>query len=903
MSVPPRWMLRRLRQWLPQGSAGDTILGDLHEEYQARRPGWARDVWYLAAAVRTVLAYHRHGRDKSTGAARPDALAGRRQPAGSGGAVARAAADLAATRRRPRHSLAAAGTELRQSVRSLGRQPTHTVVALLTLALGICATTAIFSIIDGALLQPLPYAEAERLLRVGSTTGGAGLSSMSMPNVEDLRSGARGISGIAAYQHWWFNLSALGADAAADIAPPIRVSGLRVEPGFFGLLGVPPSRGRDFSAQDVAATAPVIIIGDRLWRSRFGADAAIVGRQVMLDLVPRTVVGVLPPDFAFLRDPQVFVPLPASAPRLRERRARQVDALARLAPDVTLDAGVEELRARYAALAESYPESNEGWSVNAVPALEWRVRDARRQLWLFGGAVALVLAVACTNVANLSLVRAETRHRELSVRAALGAGRAGLVRLLVVENVLLAIGAAALAAAATPVVVRVLVTSFGTAIPRAEEVAVDARALLFTIGLGVLTGVFVGLVAALQVGRQSLVPGMSDGARGATSRRRLRESLIVVEVALAVVLVSGATLLLGSVARLRAIDLGVEERGVLTFALGLPAARYTTPDEMNRFWDELISSLEGLAGVEAVGLATRAPLNGGTNGNMSLVGGEGESPLMEARAVTAGYFRALGMQLLAGRMLQRGDREAGGGVLVNEAFARAMGNDVLGEAVSPDWSEEAYPIVGIVSDVRDFGPTASFRPTVYWHVGGGPIGINAYLTAAVRSSGDPMALFPLVRDRIRALDRDIPLVDVATLEELAVKQLGGTRRAVLSLLSGFAVLATLLGAVGIYAMMSYGVTQRTRELGVRVALGATPSSVQRLVVGHGLRLAGVGVVCGLLLSLASGAVLESLLYAVTPRDSSTLLIVAAVMLATALLACWWPARRAARIEVVDAIRR
>jgi predicted permease len=789
---------------------------------------------------------------------------------------------------------------------------------VLTLALGIGATTAIFSVVNGVLLRPLPYREPERLLRIASDRNALGsLSSMSAPNFRDLRAAAEGFTSMAGYQHWWFNLSADAGDALAGGAPPARVSGLRVEPGFLALLGLRPQIGRDFVPDDAAGGAtPVVIISERLWRSRFGADPGVVGRSVLLDLVPRTVVGVLPPEFAFLRDPQALIPLALEGGDFDRRNARQIDALARLAPGVSANAGLGELRALYAELERQYPEANEGWTVMGIPALEWRVRSGRRQLLLFAGAVGLVLAIACANAANLSLARAEARWHELGVRAALGAGRGGLARLLLVESVIVALLGGGLAALASRPAVRLLVDAYAASIPRAEEVRVDGTVLLFAIGLAGLAGIIVGVAPALMLRQSRPTAALRRSERGVASSSRLRQALVVTEIALAVVLVSGAGLLIGSVARLRAVDLGVREQGVLTFALGLPAARYGTPAEMDVFWDAMVEAIGAVPGVEAIGLATRAPLSGGSNGGMYLAGQPTENPpIVEGRAVTAGWFPALGMSLRAGRMLTPADRRPGGGVLVNEAFVaelrdnsgpgRAMTDDgeVLGETLVLSWSPESrFPIVGIVSDVRDFGPAAAPRPTVYWHTGAEPIGVNAYLTAAIRTTGDPMDLLPAVRQRIAALDPNIPLVDVATLEELAMERLGGDRRSALSLLSIFAALATALGAVGIYGLMSFAVSRRTHEIGVRVALGSSHAGVLRLVLGDGLRLAALGIVIGTLLSLLTGRLLAGLLYEVTPADPRGLAAVSAVLLATALLACWVPARRAARVEVVEALR-
>jgi predicted permease len=399
------------------------------------------------------------------------------------------------------------------------------------------------------------------------------------------------------------------------------------------------------------------------------------------------------------------------------------------------------------------------------------------------------------------------------------------------------------------------------------------------------------------------------GRPAAAAAAPLRHALVVVELALAVILVTGAGLMIDTVGRLHRVDLGVDTDGVLTFALGLPQARYGTPAEITAFWDRFVEELEGIPRVEAAGLTSRQPLVGGTNGTMVLSSEPDIEPtaetLVEIRTVSPGYFDAVGMQLTRGRMLGPADRGAGGGVLVNEAFVRRRlgDDDPLRESLRPLWLEQSWPIVGVVSDSREFGPTEPARPTAYWLIGTEAMGIRSYMYAALRTSRSPTAVVPQVRERLMALDRDIPVVDIATLDEIADQRVGRNRQSALSLLSVFAGVALLLAAIGTYGVISFSVGTRAREIGVRMALGATGGGVARLILRQGLWIAALGVASGMLASLLTGRLLTSMLWQASPTDPTVLLGVVAVLLATALLACWLPARRAARLEVVDILRR
>jgi predicted permease len=872
---PPRWAYRLLRASLPPGSAGESILGDLHEEYARRPAGPRRDLRYGAAALRLALGYRLR-------------------------------------RRRPTAAWDGLAQDLRQATRGLLHRPGYLLTAVLTLSVGIGATTAAFSIIYGALLRPLPYREPDRLLRIygwRKQYSTDSFNSMSPVNFRDLRARARSFDGLAAYQHRFFNLSGRTGD---DEPLPVRVSGLRAEAALLEVLGVPPQVGRLLTDDDEQPGAPpVAVLGDDLWRSRFGADPAIVGRTIRLDLVEHTVVGVLPASFAFLRDPQIMVPMDLDGPEFTLRRRRSIDGVARLAPGVSANAGLAELQAIFADLEAEYPDANEGWSVAGVAEREWRVRRWRGQLWLFGGAVSLVLLIACGNVSGLILVRAEGRQHELGVRAALGAGRARLARLFALESLLVSLAGGLLGALLCRWLVSLALAAYASSIPRVEEIGVDLRAVAFAFVVALLSGLLVALAPILQLPTGTPYGALRRNDRAASGRTApLRRALVVGQVALAVVLVTGAGLMIDTVRRLRDIDLGVDEEQVLTFGVGLPASRYASPASQSAFWDRFVAELEAIPAVQDAGLSSRLPLNGGTNGTMVLGGEPDVEPtaemLVEIRSVSPGYFAAAGIRLLRGRMLTTADRDEGGGVLVNEAFERRRldGRDPLRARLRPTWLAEEYPIVGVVSDAREFGSLEEARPTAYWMVGTESLGmITAYEYVALRTTGPPRAVLPQVLDRLGALDADIPVVDVQTLDEISADSIGGNRRSTLSLLSIFAGVALLLGAIGIYGVVSFGVRSRERELGVRMALGASRRSVVGLVLSEGVRMAILGVVLGLLASLVAGRLLASLLYEVSPTEPGVLLAVAGVLLATAVLASWLPALRAARVPVVEALRQ
>ena len=802
------------------------------------------------------------------------------------------------------------GREWRLAVRSLSRAPGFTTVAVLTLALGIGANTAIFSVIHGSLLRPLPYADPDGLVRLTDahpSFGGTGVDA-SLPNLIDLRAGSRLMSASAMYRVISGNLA---AEETADRIPILYASS-----EMLGVLGLPPRLGRDLGPDDDRADAePVALLGDALWRSRFGADPGVIGRTTTIDARPVRIVGVLPGGFSFPGNPQLLMPLQHVGAELR-RGSRSYFGIARLAEGADLAGLRSELQGIFERLVEAYPEDNEGFSTSAEPLAEHVVGRNRRSLLLLGGAVALVLLIACVNVANLLLVRAETRQRELAVRYSLGARRSGLLSMFLGEGLVLALTGGGLGVLAAYHGVDLLVALYGGTLARADQIGVNGVVLGFALAVTLLTGVLVGLVPLLRVRTDDLHAFLKDGSRGSSGRdSALGRLLVVTEVALAVVVVTGAGLLANSMWRLQAVDLGVAGPDrVMTFTMSLPAASYPDAAAIGSFVDELDAGLQALPGVQAVGFVNRLPLLGGDNTSVHVFGDPSrEAHFVSVRFITQGYFAATGAPLLSGRWLDEMEyEEAVPSVVINETLARQLfgGEDALGQRIGSGYADDGLRVVGISADIAGGrpdrpAPPAFYLPlsTVLRRFASEARAANDYwgVSALVRTAGEPQGLVPALRASVAALDPGLPINRLRTLQDIAVERLG-VRRFAMSLFGVFATLALLLGAVGIYGVMSFGVARRSRELGMRLALGASRGSVLRMVLGQGIRLTAPGVVLGLVAALGSARLLDSLLFEVSPLDPWTYALVAAVLGVVALGAAWLPARRATRVDPLVSIR-
>lgn len=797
--------------------------------------------------------------------------------------------------------------DLKFALRGLRRAPGFTVVALVTLALGIGANTAVFSLVDGVLLRPLPFARSHELLDIGHVVEGGDRLGTSQGLYLVYKEHARTLEGIALHR-------GTAANLVTD-REPTRVTGEAVTPGFFEILRAQPALGRTFSEEEGRPGGePVVILSHALWRTAFGADLPAVGTTVRMDGVVRVVVGVMPAGFAWPKpDTRFWVPMvvdPARAPL----GDFSPDALARLARGSSLGGA----RAEAAMLLSRLPDFRQGTeflrdaglAARVITLKESVVGDVQRTLWVLVGTVGFVLLIACANVANLLLVRGEGRSRELVVRAALGAGRLQVARTFFAESALLAAGGAILGLVVARAAVEWAVRVAPTSLPRVAEVGVDGRAVAVTILLAGGSALLFGLLPMMRYRSWGIAERLrSGGARGGTGgghRPRLRSTLVVAQVSLALVLLAGAGLMIRSMVALRAVDTGFDADGVLAVRLTVPAGEIPDVPAAREFQGQLVDRVSALPGVDAVGLVNELPLGGGPFFNVEVEDhprGPDELPIMShVRWASTGYFEAMGIPIVEGRSFQPGDDATGRrGVVVSRAFAERWWPEgsALGRRVRTGFDEdEWYEIVGVTGDVHlqrleEPAEQAIYFPTIYGS-SGNPLVVRA-VELVVRSAGDPVAMLPLLERETRALNRYIPLANARTMGRVLE---GATARTsfTASVLAVAAAVALLLGMVGIYGVVSYVVSRRTREIGIRMALGAQAGTVRRMVVRQGLVLAALGVVIGVVGALVLSSLMLSLLFGVVPTDPATYAAVTAALLAAAWLACWIPAARAARVK-------
>ncbi|HEX6057387.1 MAG TPA: ABC transporter permease [Gemmatimonadaceae bacterium] len=803
------------------------------------------------------------------------------------------------------------GLDLKYAVRSLRRRPGFASVVVLTLALGIGATTAVFSVVNGVLLRPLPFPDPDRIVRLdGYPTNGdwekVGTGT-SYPDYLDVRAASTSFEHLAAIRGWTATLTAPGAE-------PQRVAVGYITANFTAAFGVRPILGRGFLPDDERPGAtPVAMLSHELWSARWGGDASLVGGTIEIDGVPTTVVGILPADLRLRGDVQLWQPL-VPGPLEEARGAHRLAVVGRLRDGTALDAARAEVAAIAKRLEMQYPQDNLHRGARLDPLRESIVADARPALLVLFGAVALVLLIGCTNLASLFLARATAREREMAVRAALGAGRGRLVRQWMTESLLLTTlgGLAGLAVAWGGM--RALLSFVPRSLPRADEVALDLPVLAFLLVVSVATGLLFGILPALQQRREEAsLASLRDGARGATSgaaRRRLRQGLVVAEVALATVLVVGAALLIKSFWQLQTTELPFRPDGVVVTQVQLPATRYERAPSVLAFYERLHEELAAIPGVRDVSFAYEHPLSPGWTSSFAIVGREppapGTEPESRVRAVWPGYFRTVGLPILRGRDVSPRDRwDTPGVVVVNEAFVRRHFPD--GEAIGAtldrgqswwDGQPTAFEIVGVVADEPFLGLGQPAEPATYYpHL---QFPFNEMWVVA-RTDGDVASVAPAIRDRIWAVDASLPIEPIRTMDEVLGATVAAPRFNA-ALLSVFALAALLLAAVGIYGVLSYTVAQRTGEIGIRIALGAERGRVVRQVVAQGLAGALAGIVVGVLGAIAVSRLLASLLVGVEARDPAVLGIVAGTLALVALAAAWLPARRASRIEPVAALR-
>ena len=792
--------------------------------------------------------------------------------------------------------------DIRYSIRLLFKNKTVTIVAIVALALGIGANTAIFSVINVVLLKALPFKDADRLVVIWERLKQVDQVELAPDDYAAYLERSQAFSQIAATERANFNLT--GND------DPVRLEGQRATANLFETLGVAPLLGRTFTDQEDLTDARVVVLSYTLWQNRFAADPQVIGREVALDGRSYTVIGVMPATFVYPAPINNSRPGEIWAPRSlqteRQRNSHNLLTIGRLKPDINW----AQARAEFADLtrqrAQESAQGNEH-PVNLIPLPAQVGRQQRTALYVLVGAVGFVLLIACANVANLLLALAAGRRREIAVRLALGAARGRIMRQLLTESLLLSLvggGAGLLLANWLSTAIRALAVG---QIPRAESIAVDGRVLIFTLVVSALTGLIFGFAPAVQASRSDVSSALKDGTRGTTgsSGQRLRGALVVTEVAMSLVLLIGAGLVIKSFWRLQQVDPGFDSQNLLSVEVTLPAAKYPESHQRTAFFQQALEKLSALPGVTAVSVINSPPLCGRRNINVFPIEGRPEptgiadAPLADFRDISPDYFKMMGIRLLEGRFFTEGDAQNAPQVaIISQAFSTRFGagEGLVGKRlrIDHDW----HTVIGVVSDIRQSGLDEEAAPHVYVsYKQFGP----ARAGMLVRTTGDPLKIIGSVRAEIQRVDRDQPIYNVNSMAGLMATAIA-PRRLNLVLLGGFALLALTLAAVGIYGVIANMVTQRTGEIGLRMALGAQPRDVLKLVVGHGLRLTLIGAAIGMVVSFALTRLMTSLLFDVSATDPLTFGGVAALLAAASLLACYLPARRAMKVDPMVALK-
>ena len=794
--------------------------------------------------------------------------------------------------------------DLRLAFRALAQAPGFSLVAAVTLALGLGATTALFSVVNASLIQPLPFPEPDRLAAVYeiSPEPARARNEAGAATFLDWRGQARGFSHLAAFTILDYALTGGGE--------PESVLAARVSADTFALLGVAPVLGRAFASEEETSGAHrVVVLSHELWAGRFGADPAVLGRALQLDAEPYTVVGVMPRGFRFPdARARLWTPLAFTQDELAQRHRRMFDVVGRLAPGVTLASAQAEMSAIARGVAAAEPATHRGWDASVLPQREVVSGGRERPLLVLLGAVACVLLVACANVGSLLLARAAGRRREMAIHTALGAGRTRLLRGLFAEAALLALLGGVMGVALASWSFDLLLALLPADWPRLSDPQLDGSVLAFALGATLLTALIAGLAPAVHLTLADLGAALREGGRtpGSTpARPRLRQALVVGQVAASLVLMAGAGLLAQTLWRLQRVDPGFNPHGLLAAAIYLPDTRYPDDPRQVAFFADLLERARRLPGVLSAGAVTTLPLSpAGIDHDMPFsVEGQVTPAAEEAdfRIASPGYFRTLGTPLLSGREFEeRDDASAPGVAIVNRTFAERFlaGEPSLGRRVRLGQRGRPYEVVGVVGEVRHRALDRAPRPELYVSYRQMQYGS---MTVLLRTAGDPSVLAAPLKREVLALDPGQPLTSLSTMDALLSDSLSARRFQAL-LLGSFAATALALSALGLYGLLAHSVRQRTPEIGVRMALGARPADVVRLIVRGGLGLAALGVALGLAGALAATRVLDGLLFQVPTRDPLTLAAAGALLLAIALLACALPARRASRIDPARALR-
>ncbi len=799
--------------------------------------------------------------------------------------------------------------DLRYGLRMLLKNPGFTLIAIITLALGIGANTAIFSVVNAAVLRALPYPNADRLVMLWGTNAKDGNQQQpaSFGEFNDWRAQMRSFDQVAGASPPW-NFVLMGG------SEPEPIQGMWVSANLFSTLGVMPARGRAFTPEeDRVGGAPVVIISHGLWQRRYGADPDVVGKTLSLGGRSFTIVGIMPAGFHFLEPAELWTPLQQNQFASSVRTVRLLSVVGRLKADVTVQQANAELDQLARQWESQYPDTNTGVGLRMVSMHRQVTGKVRFGLLLLFGAIGLVLLIACANVANLMLARSAARRKEIAVRAALGAGRLRLIRQLLTESIVLSLlgglGGILLAVWGMDLLLKLNPVQ----LPQYHRIEIDLAVFGFTVLASVLTGILFGLAPALQASKLDLHAALKEGGRSALAdagQRQLSNLLVIAEVAMALVLLAGAGLLVRSFVRLLDVNPGFATENLLTMQVGLPNATYAQPERRIAFNQQLEERLKAMPEVASVGLVTRLPLQSALNNVTSFLSIEGrpmppgQRPEIDFRRASTGYSQTMGIPLLAGRLVTEQDVAANtGAVLINDAMAKRFwpGEDPIGKRISTatvTGQEQWRTIAGVVGSVRHLGMEVEPRPEVYYHTSTfppfGPV-------IVIRTTSDPKNLIAAVRATVRAIDRDLPVSNVNTMQQLVAQSLSQRRFAML-LLGIFAGLALLLAGVGIYGVISYSVTQRTQEIGVRMALGARAADVLKLVVGQGMAMTSIGIGVGLIASVALTRLMSNWLFDVSATDPLTFTLVALLLACVALLACYIPARRATKVDPMTALR-
>ena len=798
--------------------------------------------------------------------------------------------------------------DIRFGVRMLIKRPVFTAVAVVTLALGIGANTAIFSVVNAVLLNPLPYAEPSKLAVIWLQQPATNQFQQpaSFPDFNDWQAQSKSFERIVATRIVSVNFT--------DGDEPERVNGARVSAGFLSMLRVTPVAGRDFLESEAQpGGAPVALLGYKLWQERYGGDSSLIGRAVSIDSTSYTIIGVLPKSFYYpTPDTQVYIPL-VQGKNETARGSRFLRVAGRLKPGVSPNEAQAEMDAIAGRIAEQYPDSNAGVGVKVIPLHEQVVGKIRPALMILFGAAGCVLLIACANVANLLLARATACRAELAIRAALGASRLRLIRQLLTESVLLSLAGGVLGMLIAMWGVPALTSISASSIPRVEEVSVSVQALLFTLVISVSTGILFGIAPALQSSSKRLIEDLKEGRRGATGgamHQRLLNLLVAAEVAMAVVLLAGAGLMVRSFVAINGVAPGFNPKGILTIGIGLTQPTYADVQQQARFYERLNEKVSAIPGVTSAAGVNRVPLLGFNSSTSFTFQGrpvqEGNEPTADCRIATPDYFKTMGIPLLKGRDFSVRDlKDAPEVVIINQAMAEQFlpGEDPIGKRLQiypnpPRWRE----IVGVAGDVKLLGLDADINPAIYV-----PLPQNPYAGAmrnsflAVRTSGDPNSLAAAIRGEMKNVDNGVPVAQVRLLEEIVADSVA-PQRLNMWLLVAFAGLAAVLAAVGIYGVMAYSVTQRTHEIGVRMALGAGSMDMLLMVMIDGAKVTAAGVIAGLTAAFALTRVMSSLLYKVGAADPVTFAGISALIVCVSLLASYLPARKASRVDPMVALR-